>query len=123
RRFLRKDGMADDAIAGILPDRGKYLWLSTNTGISRLDMGNGQVRNYSGVDGTIEGAYFDASALRASDGTLYFGGFNGITAFDPPEVRENNTAPTVAITDFQIFNKPVRPGQAGPYKGMLQAAI
>ena len=123
RRFLRKDGLADDAIAGILPDRGKYLWLSTNTGISRLDMGNGQVRNYSGVDGTIEGAYFDGSALRAADGTLYFGGFNGITAFDPQEVRENGSAPTAVITDFQIFNKPVRPGQGGANKGVLQQAI
>jgi signal transduction histidine kinase/ligand-binding sensor domain-containing protein/CheY-like chemotaxis protein/HPt (histidine-containing phosphotransfer) domain-containing protein len=123
RRFLRKDGLADDAIAGILPDRGKYLWLSTNTGISRLDMGNGQVRNYSGVDGTIEGAYFDGSALRAQDGTLYFGGFNGITAFDPQEVRENSTAPTAVITDFQIFNKPVRPGQGGANKGVLRQAI
>jgi signal transduction histidine kinase/ligand-binding sensor domain-containing protein/DNA-binding NarL/FixJ family response regulator/HPt (histidine-containing phosphotransfer) domain-containing protein len=123
RRFLRKDGLADDAIAGILPDRGKYLWLSTNTGISRLDMGNGQVRNYSGVDGTIEGAYFDGSALRASDGTLYFGGFNGITAFDPQDVRENGSAPTAVITDFQIFNKSLRPGQGGANKGVLKQAI
>ena len=123
RRFLRKDGLADDAIAAILPDRGKYLWLSTNTGISRLDMSNGQVRNYSGVDGTIEGAYFDASALRAADGTLYFGGFNGITAFDPQEVRENGAAPTAVITDFQIFNKSLRPGQGGANKGVLQQAI
>ncbi len=123
RRFLRKDGLADDAIAAILPDRGKYLWLSTNTGISRLDMSNGQVRNYSGVDGTIEGAYFDGSALRAADGTLYFGGFNGITAFDPQEVHENSAAPTAVITDFQIFNKSVRPGQGGANKGVLRQAI
>ena len=123
RRFLRKDGLADDAIAGILPDRGKFLWVSTNTGISRLDMSNGQVRNYSGVDGTIEGAYFDGSALRAADGTMYFGGFNGITAFEPQEVRENSLAPTAVITDFQIFNKPVRPGQGGANKGLLKQAI
>ncbi|WP_028100397.1 hybrid sensor histidine kinase/response regulator [Pseudoduganella violaceinigra] len=123
RRFLRKDGLADDAIAAILPDGGKYLWLSTNTGISRLDMGNGQVRNYSGVDGTIEGAYFDGSAARASDGTLYFGGFNGITAFDPQDVRENSQAPAAVITDFQIFNKALRPGQGGANKGVLQQAI
>ncbi|WP_342120565.1 two-component regulator propeller domain-containing protein [Pseudoduganella sp. OTU4001] len=123
RRFLRKDGLADDAIAGILPDRGKYLWLSTNTGISRLDLSNGQVRNYSGVDGTIEGAYFDGSALRAADGTLYFGGFNGITAFEPQDVRENSSAPTAVITDFQIFNKSVRPGQGGANKGVLKQAI
>jgi signal transduction histidine kinase/ligand-binding sensor domain-containing protein/DNA-binding NarL/FixJ family response regulator len=123
RRYLRKDGLADDAIAAILPGKDGHLWLSTNTGISRLDTRSGQVRNYSGADGTIEGAYFDGSALRAADGTLYFGGFNGITAFDPAEVRENSMAPTVAITDFQIFNKSVRPGQSGLHGTVLGAAI
>jgi ligand-binding sensor domain-containing protein len=80
RRYLRKDGIADDAIASILPDDAGNLWLSTNSGLSRLNIETGLVRNYSGADGTIEGAYFDGAALRTPDGTLYFGGFNGITA-------------------------------------------
>jgi signal transduction histidine kinase/ligand-binding sensor domain-containing protein/CheY-like chemotaxis protein len=114
QRYTRQDGLADDAIAAILPDRQGKLWLSTNSGLSSLDPATGRVRNYSGADGTIEGAYFDGSAFAATDGTLYFGGFNGITAFDPAAVRPNGTAPEVAITDFQIFNQTVRPGVAGP---------
>ncbi len=110
-RYLRKDGLADDAIAAILPDRSGKLWLSTNTGVSSLDPATGRINNYSGVDGTIEGAYFDGSALAAQDGTLYFGGFNGITAFDPAAIRSNTMAPPVVITDFQIFNRSLRPGQ------------
>jgi signal transduction histidine kinase/ligand-binding sensor domain-containing protein/CheY-like chemotaxis protein len=122
RRYLRKDGIADDAIASILPDDMGNLWLSTNSGLSRLNIETGMVRNYGGVDGTIEGAYFDGAALRTPDGTLYFGGFNGITAFAPPEVRENSVAPTVAITDFQIFNKSLKPGQ-GEHPDVLKTAI
>nr|WP_315252907.1 two-component regulator propeller domain-containing protein [uncultured Duganella sp.] len=122
RRYLRKDGIADDAIASILPDDAGNLWMSTNSGLSRLNIETGLVRNYSGADGTIEGAYFDGAALRTPDGTLYFGGFNGITAFAPGEVRENSVAPTVAITDFQIFNKSLRPGQ-GDHPAVLQTAI
>jgi signal transduction histidine kinase/ligand-binding sensor domain-containing protein/CheY-like chemotaxis protein len=122
RRYLRRDGIGDDAIASILPDDGGHLWLSTNTGLSRLNIQTGLVRNYSGADGTIEGAYFDGSALRTPDGTLYFGGFNGITAFSPAEVRENSVAPTVAITDFQVFNKSLRAGQ-GEHGKVLSGAI
>jgi hypothetical protein len=59
----RQDGLADDAIAAILADRTGKLWLSSNTGVSSLDPASGRVNNYSGVDGTIEGAYFDGSAL------------------------------------------------------------
>ncbi|NGZ87823.1 two-component regulator propeller domain-containing protein [Duganella aceris] len=122
RRYLRKDGIADDAIAAILPDDAGNLWLSTNSGLSRLNVETGAVRNYGGADGTIEGAYFDGAALRTPDGTLYFGGFNGITAFSPPEVRENSVAPAVAITDFQIFNKSLQPGQ-GDHPQVLKTAI
>jgi len=122
RRYLRQDGIADDAIASILPDDGGNLWMSTNSGLSRLNVETGLVRNYSGADGTIEGAYFDGAALRTPDGTLYFGGFNGITAFSPTDVRENSVAPTVAITDFQIFNKSVKPGQ-GEHADVLKTAI
>jgi signal transduction histidine kinase/ligand-binding sensor domain-containing protein/DNA-binding response OmpR family regulator len=122
RRYLRKDGIADDAIASILPDDAGNLWMSTNSGLSRLNVETGLVRNYSGADGTIEGAYFDGAALRTPDGTLYFGGFNGITAFSPVDVRENSVAPTVAITDFQIFNKSLKPGQ-GEHPNVLRTAI
>ncbi|MES2260796.1 MAG: two-component regulator propeller domain-containing protein [Pseudomonadota bacterium] len=122
RRYQRKDGMADDAVAGILDDDSGNLWLSTNTGISRLTIQSGQFRNYAGADGTIEGAYFDGAALRTADGTMYFGGFNGITAFSPSEIRENSVAPAVAITDFQIFNKSLKAGQGGE-QAVLKNAI
>jgi signal transduction histidine kinase/ligand-binding sensor domain-containing protein/CheY-like chemotaxis protein len=122
RRYLRKDGIADDAIAAILPDDVGNLWLSTNSGLSRFNIATGMVRNYSDADGTIEGAYFDGSALRTQDATLYFGGFNGITAFAPQSVRENSVAPPVAITDFQVFNKSLRAGQ-GDHGDVLKTAI
>ncbi|MYM36467.1 response regulator [Duganella sp. FT94W] len=122
RRYLRQDGIDDDAIASILPDEAGNLWLSTNSGLSRLNPDTGKVRNYGGADGTIEGAYFDGAALRAQDGTLYFGGFNGITVFSPAEVRENSVAPPVVITDFQIFSKSLKPGR-GDHPGVLKTAI
>ena len=122
RRYLRKDGIADDAIASILPDDAGNLWLSTNSGLTRLNPQTGAVHNYTGADGTIEGAYFDGAALRASDGRLYFGGFNGITAFTPGDVHENSVPPSVVITDLQIFNKSVRPGQ-GEHADVLKMAI
>jgi signal transduction histidine kinase/ligand-binding sensor domain-containing protein/DNA-binding NarL/FixJ family response regulator len=122
RRYLRQDGLADDAIAAILGDDAGRLWLSTNSGISLLDPQTGLIRNYDGADGAIEGAYFDGAALRGRDGTLYFGGFNGVTAFAPAAIRSNGVAPPVAITDFQIFNKSVEAGR-GAYPGVLGGAI
>ncbi|HEV7815844.1 MAG TPA: two-component regulator propeller domain-containing protein, partial [Janthinobacterium sp.] len=121
KRYTRRDGLADDAIAAILGDDTGALWLSTNSGLSQLNKRTGQFRNYSGADGSIEGAYFDGAALAAG-GVLYFGGFNGMTAFAPAAIHDNQLAPAVAITDFQIFNKPVRAGQ-GDYPDVLKVAI
>ncbi|WP_409030415.1 two-component regulator propeller domain-containing protein [Janthinobacterium sp. CG_23.3] len=122
RRYLRRDGMADDAIASILADGAGGLWLSTNSGISHLDPSSGRFRNFDSSDGTAAGAFFDGAALRGPDGSLYFGGFSGVTGFDPRAIRNNGVAPPVAITAFQILNQPVEPGR-GAYPRVLAGAI
>ncbi len=120
-RFLRhttRDGLGNDDVAAMLEDRAGRIWVSTSAGLSCFDPATTSWRNYVAVDGTIEGAYYDTSALRAADGTLYFGGFNGITAFNPDAIRDNGIAPRAVITGFQIFNRPVsqvrRDGVSGP---------
>jgi len=119
RRYGVRDGLSDDAIAAMLEDESGNIWVSTNTGIARLDRISGKWRNYGAADGTIEGAYFDGAALRAPDGTMYFGGFNGITAFNPRSVSDNLIAPQAVVTGFQILNRPV----AATHPGLLKGAI
>ncbi|KQQ86900.1 histidine kinase [Massilia sp. Leaf139] len=111
-RYTTKDGLVDDSVASILEDLDGVIWVSTASGLSRFDPSTNRWRSYTAADGTIDGAYFDISALRAPDGTLYFGGFNGITAFDPRALRHNRIAPRAVITGIQIFNQPVQ--QADP---------
>jgi signal transduction histidine kinase/DNA-binding response OmpR family regulator/HPt (histidine-containing phosphotransfer) domain-containing protein len=60
--------------------------------------------------------------LRAPDGTLYFGGFNGITAFDPRALRDNLVAPRAVITGFQVFNRPVQQVHPGLLRGPIEHA-
>ena len=116
------DGLSDDGVAAMLEDGSGKLWISTNTGISRLDPRQNQWRNYSAVDGTIEGAYFDGSALRGADGTLYFGGFNGVTAFHPQAISDNLIAPRAVITGFDIFNRPAQLTHPNLLKGPIERA-
>ncbi|WP_296943465.1 hybrid sensor histidine kinase/response regulator [uncultured Massilia sp.] len=113
QRYTARDGMADDVVAAMLEDLDGYIWVSSSSGLHRLDPVSGGWRNYNSADGTIEGAYFDASALRGADGTLYFGGNNGITAFNPRALHDNLIAPRAVITGLQIFGQPaqeIRPG-------------
>ncbi|ALK96321.1 histidine kinase [Massilia sp. WF1] len=113
QRYTSHDGMSDDAVAAMLEDQDGQIWVSTSSNIARLDPVSGSWRNYDAADGTIEGAYFDASALRAPDGTLYFGGNNGITAFHPRALHDNLIAPRAVITGLQIFGEPVQKRHPG----------
>ena len=122
RRYLARDGLSDDGVAAMLEDGDGKLWVSTNTGISRLDPATNRWRNYSAVDGTIEGAYFDGSALRSPDGMLYFGGFNGATAFRPSAIADNLIAPRAVITGFDIFNRPAELSHPGLFNGPIESS-
>ncbi|WP_313174654.1 two-component regulator propeller domain-containing protein [Massilia sp.] len=107
-RYTMRDGLVDDAVAAMLEDADGAIWISTTNGLSRFEPATNTWRSYTAADGTVDGAYFDAAAARAPDGSLYFGGFNGITAFDPRALRYNRIAPRAVITGFQIFNRPVQ---------------
>jgi signal transduction histidine kinase/ligand-binding sensor domain-containing protein/CheY-like chemotaxis protein len=121
-RYTSKDGLVDDAVAAMLEDADGRLWISTTSGLSSFDPTSGAWRSYSAADGTIEGAYFDGSAQRTPDGTLYFGGFNGVTAFDPRAIGGNRIPPRAVITGFQIFNRPVEQARPGLLKGPIEHA-
>jgi signal transduction histidine kinase/ligand-binding sensor domain-containing protein/DNA-binding response OmpR family regulator/HPt (histidine-containing phosphotransfer) domain-containing protein len=122
QRFTSADGLADDAVAALLDDEDGNLWISSSTGLTRFSPATNRWRVYSAGDGTIEGAYFDGSALKGRDGTLYFGGFNGITAFNPRAISDNLIAPRAVITGFQVFNKPVAQVHPGLLKGAIEHA-
>jgi signal transduction histidine kinase/ligand-binding sensor domain-containing protein/CheY-like chemotaxis protein/HPt (histidine-containing phosphotransfer) domain-containing protein len=122
KRYTSADGLADDAVAAMQEDDDGNLWISSTTGLSRFAPLTGRWRIYSAGDGTIEGAYFDGSAMKGRDGTLYFGGFNGITAFNPRAISDNLIAPRAVITGFQVFNKPVAQVHPGLLKGPIEHA-
>ncbi|HEU4376788.1 MAG TPA: ATP-binding protein, partial [Telluria sp.] len=122
KRYTVADGLADDSVAAMLEDDNGNIWVSSTTGLSRFAPATGKWRTYSAGDGTIEGAYFDGSALKTQDGTLYFGGFNGITAFNPRVISDNLIAPRAVITGFQVFNKPVAQVHPGLLKGPIEHA-
>jgi len=121
-RYTTRHGLVDDAVAAIQEDADGRLWVSTTGGLSCFDPESGRWRSYTSADGITEGAFFDGSALRTPDGTLYFGGFNGITAFDPRAIRDNRMAPRPVITGLAIFNQPIEQALPGLLKGPIEHA-
>jgi ligand-binding sensor domain-containing protein/signal transduction histidine kinase len=101
------EGRSSDPVGAILGDAKGRLWISTTGGIDMFDPATGTFKQFTAKDGLLDGSYFLGVGYQAPDGTMYFGGLGGMTAFHPSRIHDNPMPPQVAITDFSIFNQSI----------------
>ena len=117
-RFTTKDGLPDSMVKGILEDRHGDLWLATPNGLSHFSPRTGRIHNYFESDG-LPGNNFRLlgdEARRTPGGEMVFGSSNAVSVFNPDRLSPNPYVPPVVLTDFLLFNKPVRPGGKSPLR-------
>jgi signal transduction histidine kinase/DNA-binding response OmpR family regulator/ligand-binding sensor domain-containing protein len=104
-QFSRMQGFSNDVIYAVYPDRHGNLWLSSDKGIMRFNMGNGAVQTYLEQDGISYHEFNKIAHCRDEAGNIYFGGLNGITVFHPDELAASKSASRVplAITVYQKY--------------------
>ena len=105
--YLEKDGLPNGVVYGILEDSQGYLWLSTNFGISRFDPETETFRNFDEGDGLQSNEFNSGAYAKGRDGDLYFGGINGLTAFQPLTIDDNPYLPPVTLTSLTQDDNPV----------------
>jgi diguanylate cyclase (GGDEF)-like protein len=112
-QFGVADGLPSRFVDGVLMDDAGRLWVSTDRGLARVDPSTRNVHVFARGDGLRESEFLRGAALRARDGTLYFGGNQGFDAVHPDRLVENPRKPPVVITALTLFNQPVRVGAPG----------
>ncbi len=115
-----QNGLPNNVVYGIVVDDDEKLWYATNNGIGRLDPETLETRNYGLDSGLQELEFMQGAFGKGSDGNVYFGHVNGITAFNPAHLRHNALPPAVALSDFKVRNKSVVPGVDSPLKSPLR---
>lgn len=108
--FTTVHGLPNDVVYGILSDARGSLWLSTNMGLCRFDPATHQVIGYTRDDGLCGNEFNRYSALRGSDGRFYFGGVDGVTAFDPEDFQAQGSPSPTRLIALRLTNTEVRPG-------------
>lgn len=106
--FGQGKGLSGNTVNAILEDRDQHLWLSTNSGISRVEYredpaGNPAIvsTDFSEIHG-LQGPQFNpASALKTSYGNMLFGGINGFNIFKPEVIRKEIYFPEVHFDRVQ----------------------
>ena len=110
-KYFKEDGLPINGILGIVEDKAGNLWMSSTKGITRLDVADTTFTNFSEDDG-LQGDEFRENAYFINpDGRMFFGGTNGFNAFYPEDIKPNPFLPQVVLTDIQVSNVQLRPGQ------------
>jgi signal transduction histidine kinase/DNA-binding response OmpR family regulator/streptogramin lyase len=124
KKFNETNGLANNTVSAIKESGNSSLWLSTNKGISNINILTDKILNYDQSDGLQAGQFNAGSVLRdSSNGLLYFGGTEGLNFFDPEKVTQSNYQPKVMITGLQIFGKQVEVGVLNGNRTILPEAI
>jgi len=105
---LNNEDIVNKKIMGIVGDNDGNLWLNNSQGLLRFNVKNNTARRYTYNDG-LQSSTFTEAIGKGSDGTLYFGGINGIDFFNPIQIAINPYKTAIAISDFRVHNISVTP--------------
>ncbi|NME70204.1 hybrid sensor histidine kinase/response regulator transcription factor [Flammeovirga aprica] len=103
KSYQEKDGLDNNIVKSILPDKQNRLWITTNKGLNAFDLTTHQFRNYSIGDG-VPISPFEPSAAIMKDDQLIFSGGNGLLYFDPKQIHDEDEMPNLLLGDFRLFN-------------------
>ena len=105
-QFTKADGLSDNTIYAVYEDDFENLWMSSDYGIIQFNKTTHRTNAYLEKDGITHNEFNRISHYKSKDGTLFFGGLNGITAFHPKDLvgdMARNDIPLV-LTKFQQFD-------------------
>ncbi|OGX83088.1 hybrid sensor histidine kinase/response regulator transcription factor [Hymenobacter coccineus] len=114
--------LPESDVESLLPDDAGNLWIG-GTGLYRFTPSTRRYLRYDVADGLQSNAFKIGAAARAQDGTLYFGGINGINYFQPAAIQANPTPPVVQLTGLRVMNRPVGVGQVFNGRVLLTKAF
>ena len=105
--FTEQEGLSNNVVYGILEDETGKLWLSTNFGLARFDPSTQTFRIFTASDGLQSNEFNQNAYAKDQDGTMYFGGINGLNVFVPQEITDNQYAPKIALTSITLDGVPL----------------
>ncbi len=106
--YTEKEGLPSRMITGIMTDAQNRLWLSTTGGLALFDINKKQNRfhKFTLADGLSAIEHTMQAYLADSNGKMWFGATNGITAFRPDKFSLVKTQAVPQLTKMEVNNAP-----------------
>ncbi len=104
KAYTVADGLSSNYIVGVTGDAKGRIWVSTDKGLSCINLHTNFIRNFTIEDGLQSNLFIFFSSGQTRKGELLFGGVNGFNYFHPDSLIENIIPPKVVITDIKIHS-------------------
>ena len=116
-------GLSNNCIKAISEDNNSFIWVATNKGLNRIDPQTLSVKIYQLNDGLANNEFSERAYIEKRNGTLYFGGINGITSFTPAVFTEDTILPKLSFVNLSINNKTLKVGEEVNRQILLERSI
>lgn len=124
--ITEKQGLRNNTVYGIQPDGLGSIWLSTNKGLCRIripsdpeKINGADMYAFTVEDGLQSNEFNTGAHYRSPEGSLFFGGINGLTVFDPAKLSRIEQPSSVVITQVLADNQPLHTDTLITYKKTL----
>lgn len=103
--FYTGNGLNNNCIYQVLEDGSNNLWVSTNKGISKVNLTTNIIINFDNKIFELNSEYNLNASFKQSNNSLYFGGTDGIVNFDPTSILNYDFNPNLIIKSVELNSK------------------
>lgn len=103
------NGLVNNTVHAMLFDNHKYIWLTTNRSISRLNIETLKFQNFDYNYGVQSAEFHNGSGIITKKGMFCFGGINGMNYFYPDKFLDTKSFSEIQFTELKVLNSEVLP--------------
>jgi signal transduction histidine kinase/ligand-binding sensor domain-containing protein len=119
RIYTKEDGLPDNSIVSIEQSKNGNIWMGTNEGLSELNPENGFINNFGTLHGLPGQEMNRGASFSDDDGTLYFGGVDGLVSFHLDSVYGSIPKPIPQVVAYYEFNNIKLTDSLLPYSKLI----
>ena len=99
--------VSGSCVSSLVEDNHKKLWISTEKGLLSINIVNKKMDTYTKDDGLFSDQFNYNSALKTTEGELYFGTINGLISFNPEKIGQIKYQPNIVFVKLYIEGEEV----------------
>lgn len=122
KSYTTDSGLASNICMAVTEDSLGHIWVSTQNGVSKLNVDKGQFSNYQLYTNHATASFNEATSLTSPSGEILFGSGDKIFAFDPQRAEPQTSDLKLHFTQLTINNLPAKIGPGEPLEESIVEA-